>query len=356
MPDRQSWVRDRVLLRNYKWEPSEISGEQRTTRFGQRPRLVLITGEQHADRKTVARELERRLFAEGRLVYFLGIGNILYGVDADLGRAADDRREHMRRLAEIANLMLDAGVILIVTAAELTNADLEIIREGVDAERITTAWLGPGDAAALPRDLTLSDRVPVSEAADQIKALLGDQEESGRQGAVLWFTGLSGSGKSTIAEKVVESLERTGDRVEHLDGDTIRDIFPEIGFTHAERDSHVRHIGFLASRLERHRVIVVVSLISPYEESRSFVRQLCDNFIEIYVATPIEECERRDVKGLYARARRGEITNFTGIDDPYEIPVNPELTIDTRGVSVDDAAAVVLNRVRESQKEATWTI
>lgn len=356
LPDRQSWVRDRVLLRNYKWEPSEISGEQRTTRFGQRPRLVLITGEQHADRKTVARELERRLFAEGRLVYFLGIGNILYGVDADLGRAADDRREHMRRLAEIANLMLDAGVILIVTAAELTNADLEIIREGVDAERITTAWLGPGDAAALPRDLTLSDRVPVSEAADQIKALLGDQEESGRQGAVLWFTGLSGSGKSTIAEKVVESLERTGDRVEHLDGDTIRDIFPEIGFTHAERDSHVRHIGFLASRLERHRVIVVVSLISPYEESRSFVRQLCDNFIEIYVATPIEECERRDVKGLYARARRGEITNFTGIDDPYEIPVNPELTIDTRGVSVDDAAAVVLNRVRESQKEATWTI
>src|SRR5688572_10862182 len=356
LPDRQSWVRDRVLLRNYKWEPSEISGEQRATRFGQRSRLVLITGEHHADRKAVARELERRLFAEGRVVYFLGIGNILYGVDADLGRAAEDRREHMRRLAEIANLMLDAGVILIVTAAELTNADLEIVREGVDADRITTVWLGSGDVATVRRDLTLSDRPPVSEAADQIRALLGDQEESGRQGAgagagaVLWFTGLSGSGKSTIAEKVVESLERSGDRVEHLDGDTIRDIFPEIGFTHAERDTHIRHVGFLASRLEGHGVIVVVSLISPYEESRSFVRQLCDNFIEIYVATPIEECERRDVKGLYARARRGEITNFTGIDDPYEIPVNPELIIDTRDMSSDDAAAIVLNRVRESQR------
>ncbi|HYN83351.1 MAG TPA: adenylyl-sulfate kinase [Gemmatimonadaceae bacterium] len=350
LPDRQSWVRDRVLLRNYKWEPSDISGEQRATRFGQRSRLVLITGEQHADRKAVARELERRLFADGRVVYFLGIGNILYGVDADLGRAAEDRREHMRRLAEIANLMLDAGVILIVTAAELTTGDLEIIREGVDEDRITTVWLGPSDISAVPRDLTLSDQLPISEAADQIKALLDDQEEPGGQAAVLWFTGLSGSGKSTIAARVVEELERRGDRVEHLDGDTIRDIFPEIGFTRAERDAHIRQVGFLASRLERNGVIVVASLISPYEESRSFVRQLCDNFIEIYVATPIEECERRDIKGLYARARGGEIPNFTGIDAPYEIPVHPELTIDTREMSVDDAAAVVLNRVREGKR------
>lgn len=175
LPDRQSWVRDRVLLRNYKWEPSDISGEQRAERFGQLARLVLITGEQNTDRKAVARELERRLFADGRVVYFLGIGNLLYGVDADLGRAADDRREHMRRLAEISNLMLDCGVILIVTAAELTIADLEIIREGVEPDRITTVWLGPTDLAALPSDLTLSDQLPSSEAADQIKALLGDQ-------------------------------------------------------------------------------------------------------------------------------------------------------------------------------------
>jgi adenylylsulfate kinase len=175
----------------------------------------------------------------------------------------------------------------------------------------------------------------------------------GRHGgkrAVLWFTGLSGSGKSTIAVKVVEELRRRGDRVEHLDGDTIRSVFPDIGFSHAERDAHIRRIGFLASRLEKNGVTVVASLISPYEESRSFVRGLCDNFIEIYVATPLEECERRDVKGLYARARRGDIKNFTGIDDPYEVPVNPEVTIDTREMSVDEAAAVVLNRAREKKR------
>jgi adenylylsulfate kinase len=175
----------------------------------------------------------------------------------------------------------------------------------------------------------------------------------GRRGdrpAVLWFTGLSGSGKSTIALKVVEELRRRGDRVEHLDGDTIRNILPEIGFSHAERDAHVRRIGFLASRLEEHGVIVVASLISPYAESRSFVRGLCDNFIEIYVATPLEECERRDVKGLYARARRGDIKNFTGIGDPYEVPVNPELTIDTGEMSADEAAALVVNRVKEKKR------
>jgi adenylylsulfate kinase len=172
----------------------------------------------------------------------------------------------------------------------------------------------------------------------------------GDQPAVLWFTGLSGSGKSTIAVKVVEELLRAGDRVEHLDGDTIRNFFPEIGFTRADRDAHVRRIGFLASRLEKHGVIVVASLISPYEESRTFVRGLCDNFIEIYVATPLEECERRDVKGLYARARRGDIKNFTGIDDAYEVPANPEVTIDTRAMSIDEAAAVVLNRIRKKKR------
>ncbi|MBA3341009.1 MAG: adenylyl-sulfate kinase [Gemmatimonadaceae bacterium] len=174
LPDRQSWVRDRVLLRNYMWEPGDISAEQRSERFGQLPRLVLITGEQSTDRKALARELESRLFADGRVVYFLGIGNLLYGVDADIGRADDDRAEHMRRLAEIANLMLDSGAILIVTAAELTTADLEIIREGVDPDRVTTVWLGDTDVSALPSDLNVSERLPVSEAADQIKSFLRD--------------------------------------------------------------------------------------------------------------------------------------------------------------------------------------
>jgi len=175
LPDRQSWVRERVLLRNYKWEPSDISPEQRAERFGQLPRLVLITGEHHTDRKGLARELEARLFAEGRVVYFLGIGNVLYGVDADIGRADEDRREHIRRLAEIANLMLDSGAILIVSAAELTIDDVETIRVTVDPDRVTTVWMGDTEVTGLPSDLHVSERLSHSEAAEQIKSFLRDQ-------------------------------------------------------------------------------------------------------------------------------------------------------------------------------------
>ena len=170
--------------------------------------------------------------------------------------------------------------------------------------------------------------------------------------AVLWFTGLSGSGKSTIARRVVDDLRRAGNEVEDLDGDAIRGIFPQTGFTRADRDAHVRRVGYLASRLEGHGIFVVAALISPYEESRRFVRGLCANFIEIYVSTPLEECERRDIKGLYAKARRGEITGFTGIDDPYEAPVSPEVTIDTRKLSIDEAAAKVLTSLRETTGKA----
>jgi adenylylsulfate kinase len=160
--------------------------------------------------------------------------------------------------------------------------------------------------------------------------------------AVLWFTGLSGAGKSTIAQEVCERLAAVGAPVEYLDGDTIRDIFPNTGFSRAERDAHVRRVGFLASRLEHHGIFVVCALISPYRESRASIRRLCRRFVEIYVSTPLHECERRDVKGLYGRARRGEITNFTGLDDPYEAPVDPELRIDTSDMSLSEAADVVM--------------
>jgi len=162
---------------------------------------------------------------------------------------------------------------------------------------------------------------------------------------VLWFTGLSGSGKSTIAVKVHEALARRGTEVEYIDGDALREVFPTTGFTRAEREEHLRRAGYLASRLAAHGVTVVASFVSPYRDSRDFIRRLCPGFVEIYVATPLEECERRDVKGLYARARRGEIRNFTGIDDPYEAPERPELTLDTRALSVDQSVAAVLERV-----------
>ncbi len=160
--------------------------------------------------------------------------------------------------------------------------------------------------------------------------------------AVLWFTGLSGSGKSTVADWVADALVQRGLKVERLDGDKVRDIFPATGFSREERDAHIRRVGFLASKLEQHGVTVVASFVSPYAASRDFVRGLCRNFLEVHVSTPLAECERRDVKGLYARARRGELRQFTGIDDPYEAPMRPELVVDTSAISVEAAGREVL--------------
>jgi 3'(2'), 5'-bisphosphate nucleotidase len=167
-------------------------------------------------------------------------------------------------------------------------------------------------------------------------------ETGSGEGQVLWFTGLSGSGKSTIARRVVAALEAAGRPVEYLDGDAIREIFPATGFTRPERDAHIRRVGWVASRLERHGVTVVASLVSPYAESRAFVRGLCRRFVEIWISTPFAECARRDVKGLYARAAAGELKHLTGLDDPYEAPEHPELTIDTTDSPVEDAVRRVL--------------
>jgi adenylylsulfate kinase len=160
--------------------------------------------------------------------------------------------------------------------------------------------------------------------------------------AVFWFTGLSGSGKSTLSENFYDYLKKKGLRVEHLDGDSIRDIFPKTGFSKEDRDKHIKRIGFLASKLEKNGVIVIASFISPYQETRDFVRNLCNNFIEVHVATPLNICEKRDVKGLYKKVRNGEIKNFTGVDDPYEIPNNPEITIDTTHMKVEDSVNEVI--------------
>jgi adenylylsulfate kinase len=166
-----------------------------------------------------------------------------------------------------------------------------------------------------------------------------------RRPAVVWFTGLSGAGKTTIATRVTAELQRRGLKVEHLDGDSVRHIFPSTGFTRKDRDEHIKRIGYLASRLESHGVVVVASFVSPFEAARTFARGLCKNFIEVHVATPLEECERRDPKGLYRRARSGEIKDFTGIDSPYEAPPDPEIRIDTRTTDPEAAAALVVARV-----------
>ena len=167
---------------------------------------------------------------------------------------------------------------------------------------------------------------------------------------MVWLTGLSGAGKTTIAREVCARLSASAAKVEYLDGDEIRRTFPNTGFGRDERDAHVRRVGFLASRLEHHGVIAVCALISPYAASRLHVRQMCQRFIEVHVSTPLAECERRDVKGLYERARRGDIPGFTGIDDPYEPPPFPEVCLDASVMSVEDAVEAVMRAIETVER------
>ena len=175
LPDAQQEVRTQILVRNTKWESSSIASEQRSARLGQQPALVLITGPRAADRKTLARALEARLFEAGRLVYFLGIGNLLYGVDADLERTGEHRAEHLRRLGEVAHILLDAGVILIVTAADIVDEELDLIRNALDYGRVHTMWLGDPLATATATDLELDAEQPMEEHLRDMLALLRDR-------------------------------------------------------------------------------------------------------------------------------------------------------------------------------------
>jgi adenylylsulfate kinase len=163
---------------------------------------------------------------------------------------------------------------------------------------------------------------------------------------VVWLTGLPASGKSTLAKGILAELRRRGLRAESLDGDAIRGLFPETGFSRPERDVHVRRAGHLAGMLEKNGVCVVASLVSPYASSRRSARGLCRNFIEVHVSTPLAACESRDPKGLYARARRGELPNFTGVQDPYEPPADCELSVDASALSEDAALARVMDYLK----------
>ena len=163
---------------------------------------------------------------------------------------------------------------------------------------------------------------------------------------VVWITGLSGSGKTSMARMVAENLNKQGLRTDHLDGETIRGLFPRTGFTRGAVIEHIERVGLLASRLEESGVFVVASFISPYLESREFVRNLCHNYVEVHVSTPVEVCEERDRKGLYQRARKGEIQHFPGIDVDYELTDRPELEIDTTSVSVEEAAERIVHYLK----------
>jgi sulfate adenylyltransferase len=171
-----------------------------------------------------------------------------------------------------------------------------------------------------------------------------------RQGATVWFTGLHNAGKSTTAGVLTTLLQEYGRNVTLLDGDVVRTHFSEgLGFSKEDRDEHVRRIGFVASEITRHGGIAVCAAVSPYRTTRNEVRNIVgqENYIEVFVDTPLEVCEQRDTKGLYARARRGEIQGFTGIDDPYEQPQHPEITIGTLARTPEENAREVLNMLIE---------
>lgn len=172
---------------------------------------------------------------------------------------------------------------------------------------------------------------------------------SGRAGAVVWFTGLSGAGKTTIATAVASELRAANERVELLDGDVVRTHLSKgLGFSREDRDENVARIAFVAHLLARHGVIVLVAAVSPYRDARDAARSLIEtesHFIEVHVAPPIETCIERDTKGLYEKALRGDLPMFTGVSDPYEPPLHAEIAIDTSAIDLTAATALVLQHI-----------
>lgn len=179
--------------------------------------------------------------------------------------------------------------------------------------------------------------------------------ENSENAPAIWLTGLSGAGKTTLGCALLERLGNEGRRVELLDGDTLRKhLCRGLGFSRADRDENIRRIAFVASLLARHGVIPIVAAISPYREARREARELIGNFIEVWVNAPLDVCEMRDPKGLYRKARAGEIPAFTGIDDPYEPPAAPEVECRTDVESLAESVEKVLRelRRRESSRAA----
>jgi adenylyl-sulfate kinase len=172
-------------------------------------------------------------------------------------------------------------------------------------------------------------------------------------GRVLWLTGLSGAGKSTIAERVAAELRRRGRLVEVLDGDAVRENLSKgLGFSKEDRDTNIRRIGYVAELLARNGVVVIVAAISPYRAVRDEVRARIDRFVEVHVHCSLDELVRRDVKGLYRRALAGEIPHFTGVSDPYEAPLDPEVVVDSGVESVEESVGRVLAALDESAAAA----
>ena len=169
-----------------------------------------------------------------------------------------------------------------------------------------------------------------------------------REGFVLWFTGLPCSGKSTVADAVGEELKKISLNTERLDGDIVRQgLTKDLGFSKEDRDKNIERVTFVAKLLSRNGVATLVSFVSPYIAKRQHAREETTNFIEVYVKCPVEVCKERDVKGMYAKALKGEIKDFTGVDDPYEEPLNPEIILETDKETIKESAAKVMEALKK---------
>ena len=169
-----------------------------------------------------------------------------------------------------------------------------------------------------------------------------------QRGVTVWFTGLSGAGKSTIAERLLAALRERGIKCELLDGDVVRtNLSKGLGFSKEDRDTNIRRIGFVSKLLTRNGVVSIVSAISPYREVRDEVRREIGSFIEVHVHASLAELVRRDVKGLYEKALKGEIPDFTGVSDPYEAPPSPEVLVNTEEETIEESLGKVLSALKE---------
>ncbi len=247
----------------------------------------------------------------------------------------------LRATLRVAADLPDAAVVAVPLAA---HGDAEADHElGV---LVTTAYAGDDRVVGL-----VEGGEPLAELGDIVEA---DRPAPNRQGLVLFFTGLSGSGKSTLARALTDRLlERGGRTLTSLDGDVVRrHLSAGLTFSKSDRETNIRRIGWVAAEVGRHGGVAVVSPIAPFAETRARVRRMVEEaggaFFMVHVATPLEECERRDRKGLYARARRGEIPEFTGISSPYEEPDDADVRVDTTGRTVDDALADVVDALADA--------
>jgi sulfate adenylyltransferase len=266
-----------------------------------------------------------------------GLGNPFYG--------AYDAQELLEKYSEEVGVQMVPFKMMVYLEEDKAFEEVDKVPEGAKTRLISGTEVRE---EYLNKGKLLPDWYTRHETAE---ILMDVNPPMFRRGFCLWFTGLSGSGKSTIAQCVIPMLLERGRQVTILDGDVVRTHLSKgLGFSQEDRDTNILRIGFVASEIARHNGTVICAAISPYSRTRNEVKMMVgeDRFIEVYVDTPLEVCEERDIKGLYKKARAGEIKGFTGIDDPYEAPRNPNIQLNTVGKSAEKNAIQVIQYLKES--------